>query len=465
MTIASLSVVLTRLTAVVALLLVAISARAQQPLPQLDIIVPGLPDGGFDKNAQALSRVLRSEGLVEQVTIRHSPGAGGLIALAQFVGEPAPAVPTLFIGGTTILGSAAQNRSVVSLDDLAPIAQLNRIALIIVTRRDGPVDSIEDLVNILRRQPDRIEWVGGSPGSKDEMLLIAIARKLGLPRDRFTFIANPGGGAIVGERLLKGHHLAATTSLEEFATFADPGKYRILAVSRGTRVPGLAVPTLKEAGVDLALEDWKGVFASRKSSPETLARIRAVVASALASEAWARELARHRWAPASRSAEFPAIIELSKREAKDLTNYSAPDRKADAILREILEGPWHYFLYALGGAVVLGVIVLVQGGAARRRTAEMRDKDRELGDIRDKAAEQASGEKTDIARQMQEWVLSAAEIEIAWMILKGLQFKEIAFARGTSERTVRQQAQTIYAKSGMANRTEFAAYFLESYRF
>lgn len=456
---------LTALAAVLAMLLAAPAAHAQEPLPRLDMVVPGSPGGGFDKNAQALARVLRSERLVDRIDVRYSPGAGGLIALAQFVGEPAPQVPTIFVGGTTILGSAAENRSVVSLDDLAPIAQLNRIALVIVARRDGPVDSLGELLALMRNEAARIEWVGGSPGSKDEMLLIALVRKLGLPRERFTFIANPGGGGIVGERLLDGHHLVAATSLEEFEAFKYRDKFRIIAVSSDTRIPGVDAPTLREGGVDLSIDDWKGVFASRKTSPAELARLRSIIAAALASKAWQSELARHSWVAPAPASAFPQTIEEGKAEAEDLARYTVRNGKPDSALRELLDGPWRYFLYALGVALVLGLVALFEERKARRRKAEVQAKERELETIRDRTAEQASGERTEISRQLQEWGLSAAEIDIAWMILKGLQFKEIASARGTSERTVRQQAQTIYAKSSMANRTEFAAHFLESYRF
>lgn len=462
---ASVRLLLASLAALLALTVGGPAALAQAPLPQLDIIVPGSPEGGFDQNAQALARVLRFEGLVDDIRIRHSPGAGGLIALAHFVGEPEPAVPTIFIGGTAILGSVAQNRSVVSLDDLAPIAQLNRLALVVVARREGPVRNLSDLLALMRSQSERIEWVGGSTGSKDEMMLIALARSLGLPRDRFTFIANPGGGAVVGERLLQGHHLVAATSLEEFEDFANRDQFRIVAVSGSARIPGLDAPTLIEGGVDVVVDDWKGVFASRKTSPRDLARIRAVIERALASQAWQEELARQRWFPAPPPSQFPRSIEASKQEAEALAAYSAPNTRPDAVLREVIEGPWRSFLIAVAGMVVLVLVILVQGRIARQRKAEIRDRLRELEDMRGKAVQQASGEKQEIDRQLRVWLLSAAEIEIAWMILKGLQFKEIATARGTSERTVRQQAQTIYAKSGMANRTGFAAYFLESYRF
>jgi DNA-binding NarL/FixJ family response regulator len=47
------------------------------------------------------------------------------------------------------------------------------------------------------------------------------------------------------------------------------------------------------------------------------------------------------------------------------------------------------------------------------------------------------------------------------LILKGLSHKEVASLRGTSEATVRQQAQAIYHKSNLPGKTAFSAYFLE----
>lgn len=39
--------------------------------------------------------------------------------------------------------------------------------------------------------------------------------------------------------------------------------------------------------------------------------------------------------------------------------------------------------------------------------------------------------------------------------------KEVAEVRGASERTVRKQAQAVYAKAGLGNRAELSAFFLE----
>jgi DNA-binding CsgD family transcriptional regulator len=59
------------------------------------------------------------------------------------------------------------------------------------------------------------------------------------------------------------------------------------------------------------------------------------------------------------------------------------------------------------------------------------------------------------------WHLSHSEKDVALLLIKGLSMKEIADIRQTHEKTVRQQATSIYKKSGLSGRQELAAFFLE----
>jgi DNA-binding CsgD family transcriptional regulator len=63
--------------------------------------------------------------------------------------------------------------------------------------------------------------------------------------------------------------------------------------------------------------------------------------------------------------------------------------------------------------------------------------------------------------QFERWGLTAAEREVALLMLKGLSHKEIAAVRESSERTVRQQARAIYAKANLSGRAALSAFFLE----
>jgi len=68
-----------------------------------------------------------------------------------------------------------------------------------------------------------------------------------------------------------------------------------------------------------------------------------------------------------------------------------------------------------------------------------------------------------IHKQFDDWLLTKGEQQVGLLLLKGLSFKEIAVVRDTKEKTVRQQASTIYAKSELEGRHEFSAWFLEDF--
>ena len=66
-----------------------------------------------------------------------------------------------------------------------------------------------------------------------------------------------------------------------------------------------------------------------------------------------------------------------------------------------------------------------------------------------------------LQRQFDAWKLTASEQDVVIMMLKGLSFREIAELRETREKTVRQQASSVYRKSGVTSRNELAAWFFE----
>lgn len=63
--------------------------------------------------------------------------------------------------------------------------------------------------------------------------------------------------------------------------------------------------------------------------------------------------------------------------------------------------------------------------------------------------------------QFRDWNLTQTEREVAMLLLKGLSFKEIASVRDTMEKTVRQQASSVYKKANVSGRHAFSAWFIE----
>lgn len=63
--------------------------------------------------------------------------------------------------------------------------------------------------------------------------------------------------------------------------------------------------------------------------------------------------------------------------------------------------------------------------------------------------------------QFEIWHLTPGEKDVGILLIKGLSMKEIADIRKSNESTVRQQASSIYRKSGLGGRQELAAFFLD----
>lgn len=114
----------------------------------------------------------------------------------------------------------------------------------------------------------------------------------------------------------------------------------------------------------------------------------------------------------------------------------------------------------------VGIVVLFQISRGQRDEHLQVIRDLELARVqgqrwRGEARSHLKGLGDAIEVQFSRWNLTEAEREVALLLLKGLSSKEVAAVRATSERTVREQARSIYSKAGLTGRTALSAFFLE----
>ena len=118
-------------------------------------------------------------------------------------------------------------------------------------------------------------------------------------------------------------------------------------------------------------------------------------------------------------------------------------------------------LAALGGIIWL----VLSHRQNRKNMIHLREQIESAKHVMDKQSEDIKDAKRQLAdvihKQFDTWQLSNSEQEVGRLMLKGLSFKEIAGIRNVSEKTIRQQASSIYQKSELSGRHEFAAWFLE----
>ena len=85
----------------------------------------------------------------------------------------------------------------------------------------------------------------------------------------------------------------------------------------------------------------------------------------------------------------------------------------------------------------------------------------QLAKIDSQSVKLASQYRAVMQKQFDAWRLSISEQDVVLGMLNGRSFREIAELRGTREKTVRQQASTVYRKAGVASRNELTAWFFE----
>lgn len=438
----------------------AAGAPRANVVPEVTLMVPGGSGGGWDLTARAMKATLESEGLA-RVRIEMSPGPGGSVGLAQLLSGHRGDGRTLMVGGLVMLSAAASQRLTISPLDASPIARLTGDHPAIVVPSSSPVAAIADLMDAIKAQTSAFPWAGGSSGSLYERLVGDVYEAAGLSRAAVNYVPH-GGGREVAESLLAGRARVGVSELAEIAPYLARGELRALAIAAPQRLPGVDAPTLREAGVDVAAVNWRGVFAGPGLARSDQERLEALVARMVASPGWKSVLAQRRWTDLYLSG--PPFREFLEAEH---SRWSAPPSA-----RELPSVTPRETTTLARVAGLVGALLIAAGGAswaarARKRAAAGVDSERAIAGGGDTiSGSEASGPRAtgdidaEVTQAFEAWKLTPAEREIAELMLQGLRYKQIAGRRGTSERTVRQQAQIILKKAGLDGRSDLAALFL-----
>jgi DNA-binding CsgD family transcriptional regulator len=127
---------------------------------------------------------------------------------------------------------------------------------------------------------------------------------------------------------------------------------------------------------------------------------------------------------------------------------------------------WHLLAeFAVLVVAGIGIVFLWRRLRVVRESVRSLERDVEAATLeaarwRSEARELLAGLASAIDGQFTRWRLTAAEREVALLLLQGLGHKQIGARRDTSERTVREQARAVYQKAGLQGRSELAGFFL-----
>jgi tripartite-type tricarboxylate transporter receptor subunit TctC len=233
-------------------------ARAWEPARPIQLIVGFPPGGGTDLQARALAEAA-NRFFPTPLVIMNRPGAGGAIAAQQVAGM-APDGLNLLVGG------GSESTSLAAFRDLPydpkrsfrAIIRITRQPLLIVTKRGGRFADLAAAVAAAKASPGTVTHASSGIGSIYHAVFVLFAAAAGFEMLHVPF----SGGAPSLQAVLSGTVDLAVLAPEETGGMVQSGELRALAVCSAERIPILPnVPTLREQGWNVVVENMKGLNA------------------------------------------------------------------------------------------------------------------------------------------------------------------------------------------------------------
>ena len=282
--------------------LAALAAAGTLPLSALaaaniKMMIPANPGGGWDTTGRALGKALVDSGAASTVIFENKGGAAGALGLAQFVNGSKGDANALMVMGAVMLGGQITSKPPVSLSQATPIARLTSEYNVFVLPANSPFKSMADVIAQLKKDPGSVKWGGGSRGSTEHIAAAMIAREVGVDPSKINYVAFRGGGEATAA-ILGGNVTIGGSGYSEFAEYITTGKMTALAVTSDARLKGVAVPTLKEQGINVVIGNWRGVYGAPGITPAQRQALTDLVLKAVKTKSWAEASEKNNWTPA-----------------------------------------------------------------------------------------------------------------------------------------------------------------------
>jgi putative tricarboxylic transport membrane protein len=271
-----------------------LSARAAA---SVKMMIPANPGGGWDTTGRALGKALQDAKVADSVTFDNKGGAAGALGLAQFVNSSKGDPNAMLVMGAVMLGGIITGKPPVNLSQATPIARLTSEYNVFVLPANSPFKTMADVVAQLKKDPGSVKWGGGSRGSTEHIAAAMIARQVGVDPAKINYVAFRGGGEATAA-ILGGNVTVGGSGYSEFSEYIKAGKMKAIAVTSPQRLKGVAVPTLKEQGIDVELGNWRGVYGAPGISADQRKALTAMVLAALKTKSWEEALQKNDWTPA-----------------------------------------------------------------------------------------------------------------------------------------------------------------------
>ncbi len=237
------------------------------PSRPVRLVIPSGPGSQTDLFARFIGAHL-TKVFGQPFVPENKPGASGNIGAMSVIGAPADGYSLLFGAASfTIVPAALRpDQPYDLLRDLVPIVQIGVGGLFLAVSPQLPVDSVQALFELARREPGQHTYGTTGIGSTGHLIMASLLAQRGLQMAHVPYKSSAEVLRDLNAGALKIGWVDTTSSLG----LIQAGKIRALAHGSTHRAPRLPeVPPLKDVGIPWELNGWLGLFA-RAGTPAAI---------------------------------------------------------------------------------------------------------------------------------------------------------------------------------------------------
>jgi tripartite-type tricarboxylate transporter receptor subunit TctC len=238
-------------------------ARAQAYPARAVRMVVGFPAGGqVDIVARLMGQWL-SERLGQPFVIDNRQGASSNIGTDAVVRAPADGHTLLMANGTNAVNATLyDNLNFDFIRDLAPVASINRIPIVLQAQPSFPAKTVPELIAYAKANPGKLNLATAPKGTGPYMAAELFKMLGGVD---LVHVPYRGDGQALAD-LLGGQVQVAFTGISSSIEHIKAGKLRALAVATAARLKALPdIPTIAESVPGFEASGWCGIVAPRST--------------------------------------------------------------------------------------------------------------------------------------------------------------------------------------------------------
>ncbi len=248
----------------------ALAQADKWPSKPIRIVVPYPPGGSSDIIARAISQPL-AEALKTTVIVENKPGANGNLG-ADFVAKSAPDGYTLLlcdVGALAISPSVYTKLQFDPSKDLRGVTMLAYSPHLLVVHPSVKANNLKELIALSKTKD--LNFAVTASGSAPHLAGVALERASGA---KWVYVPYKGGVQAIQDTV-GGQTDVLMNGMLATLPHVQSGKLKLLAVSKGTRMPLVGeTPTIAEQGVPgYESGTWQGVRVARGTPDAIVQRL------------------------------------------------------------------------------------------------------------------------------------------------------------------------------------------------